>query len=254
MGKFNKKKALAIACALSFMTNMGASIVAPMFVYAESFESYAERQKRYEEYQRQLRLKKIDEAKAKYRNIVSNNGMDASEFESIITKAATTEVDTGSVAQGINIVENELTAAINHKLEAENQKMMENNNNESGESGSENSVVDQVIGLGTAYATTVLTQNATSAATSTATSATTGGLNPNAAIAYQAILGVIGGIPLSNSVSYTPSGSKGTYVCVPASSTALHPAANDSVTYTCTGVPFAPNTVIVPPVKFKLSP
>lgn len=238
MGKFNKKKALAIACALSFMTNMGASVVAPMFVYAESFESYDERQKRYEEYQRQLRLKKIDEAKAKYRNIVSNNGMDASEFESIITKAATTEVDTGSVAQGINIVENELTAAINHKLEAENQKMMESNNNESGESGSENSVVDQVIGLGTAYATTSAT-----------TSAATGGLNPNATIAYQAILGVIGGIPLSNSVSYTPSGSKGTYVCVPASSTALHPAANDSVTYTCTGVPFAPNTVIVPPVQ-----
>ena len=223
-------------------------------------------QRRYEEYQRQLRLRRIEEAKGKYKAIISNSGMSSGEYDAIITKAATTEVDTGSVQKGMDIVNTELLPKVIQDVEASNRA--------SGEGGSNplKDAVDMGVNYATNEATKALTESITSGTTSAISSgvegvadgvtsgtasavdsgvenASSGGLSANAAIAYQAILGVIGGVPLSDSVSYSPSGSKGTYVCIPASSEALHPAANDSVTYTCTGVPFSGNTVIIPPVQ-----
>lgn len=246
----SKKKALAIACALSFMANFGVGVIASTITYASSDdESYEERQRRYQEYLERIRLEKIENAKSKYRSIVNNNGMDKTEYENVITKAATAEVDGGSVQKGMDVVNSELVPKMVQNIE----KTVEAENN----ANSGNSTGEIAKGVAESVAPAVaeqyldknpITWGSSGEKVADATSSS-GGLSAEEAMAYQAVLGVIGGIPLSDSVSYTPSGRRGTYVCVPADSNSLHPAANDSVTYNCTGVPFAPNTAIIPPVQ-----
>lgn len=227
---FNKNKILSVLCALTMITSIGTPLIQIASAERDSYCDYACFKKAEEERLAREKEARIQAYQKQLSTVISNaEYANSTETKSTLRQAAELAEQYGMKyatdflgKQMSSIAAKELASSV-----AQN-------------------ATSQAVSSSLEHATDgALTQSPNA---NSATNASNG-LSPAASMALQAVLGVIGGIPLSQSVQYSPSGSKGTYVCAPMDSNSLNPGVNDNLRYMCTGVPFAGNTVIVPPVQ-----
>ena len=227
MIKLSKKKITSILCSLAVATSIGTPIIQIANASSDDSCDYKCQEARRIEWERQEHERKVKEMENYYRPVMENSlGEDAKKNDSTLRNVAEYALKYG-VEAGTNYLGNQMKDLVADHLKKQTVQTAQD-------------VVSEMAGT----AGTDAASGASGVAQNSAK-----GLSPEASMALQAVLGVIGGIPLSQSVSYSPSGSKGTYVCAPMDSNSLNPGVNDTVRYTCTGVAFTGNTVVLPPFQ-----